>query len=201
MKKGQTMPLGFPSLSHGDIAFGFFNVESDMLLLENIFFFADDFCAKVMALEQSSAAAPTLNWQVWQIPDRENMGDYRSFLGEKRDRGFWGEVYRHYPYPARPEEFHQKPEGWTTQPEVIRMISKYGAQQEIALGLDADREAVSIGAYRFSYPVFKQLILYVWVGGYPRWQDGKRPQYVIEMKERIAASKKPVFRGIGFATQ
>jgi len=28
------MPLAFESLSHGTIAFGFFNIESDMLLLE-----------------------------------------------------------------------------------------------------------------------------------------------------------------------
>ena len=38
------MPLSFKSESHGDIAFGFFNIESDMLLLENYFFFADKFC-------------------------------------------------------------------------------------------------------------------------------------------------------------
>ncbi len=32
------MPLSFRSENHGNIAFGFFNIESDMLLLENYFF-------------------------------------------------------------------------------------------------------------------------------------------------------------------
>jgi hypothetical protein len=38
------MPLSFESLSHGTIAFGFFNIETDMLLLEQYFLFADAFC-------------------------------------------------------------------------------------------------------------------------------------------------------------
>jgi hypothetical protein len=31
------MPLAFQSLSHGTITFGFFNIESDMLLLDRYF--------------------------------------------------------------------------------------------------------------------------------------------------------------------
>ena len=31
------MPLSFQSKNYGDIAFGFFNIESDMLLLENLY--------------------------------------------------------------------------------------------------------------------------------------------------------------------
>jgi hypothetical protein len=31
------MPLAFESLNHGTIAFGFFNIDSDMLLLEKYF--------------------------------------------------------------------------------------------------------------------------------------------------------------------
>ena len=38
------MPLAFESLSHRTIAFGFFNIESDMLLLDRYFLFAEDFC-------------------------------------------------------------------------------------------------------------------------------------------------------------
>ena len=44
------MPLAFESLSHGTVAFGFFNIESDMLLLDRYFFFAGDFCDCVTAL-------------------------------------------------------------------------------------------------------------------------------------------------------
>ncbi len=46
------MPLSFRSESHGDIAFGFFNIESDMLLLENFFFFADVFCKKMIEISR-----------------------------------------------------------------------------------------------------------------------------------------------------
>jgi hypothetical protein len=41
------MPLEFDTLNHGRIAFGFFNVESDMMLLENYFFFAQEFCLHI----------------------------------------------------------------------------------------------------------------------------------------------------------
>jgi hypothetical protein len=34
------------------------------------------------------------------------------------------------------------------------------------------------------------------MGGYPRWRDGKRPEYVTEMKRTIEESENPVFTGI-----
>jgi len=41
------MPLASKSLNFGSIALGFFNIESDMLLLERYFFFASDFCETI----------------------------------------------------------------------------------------------------------------------------------------------------------
>lgn len=41
------MPLEFESLSHGRIAFGFFNIETDMILLNQYFLFAEDFCHSI----------------------------------------------------------------------------------------------------------------------------------------------------------
>jgi hypothetical protein len=193
------MPLRFKSLSHGDIAFGFFNVKSDMLLLENNFFFADDFCRHITALEDSCEADPAIQWNIWHIANRSDMGDFGSVLGEIRDSGFWGELYRHYPFPEHREDFHQKPEGWQTQPDVTSIIRNYGVQKEISFYVDQAKELVYIGEYCFSYQVFKELILYVWVGGYPKWHDGKRPQYVLHMKEKVADSAKLFFRGIDFA--
>ena len=38
------MPLAFESLNRGTIAFGFFNIDTDLLLLQQYFLFADDFC-------------------------------------------------------------------------------------------------------------------------------------------------------------
>ncbi len=34
------MPISFPSKSHGQIPIGFFNIETDMLLLDRYFFFS-----------------------------------------------------------------------------------------------------------------------------------------------------------------
>jgi len=45
--KGGLVPLEFHSLSHGRIAFGFFNIDTDLLLLEKYFFFAHFFCDTV----------------------------------------------------------------------------------------------------------------------------------------------------------
>ena len=194
------MPLRFESISHGDIAFGFFNVKSDMLLLENNFFFADYFCQQITALEDSYGEGQTCQWDVWHIQNRSDIGGFGSVMGEVRDVGFWGELYRLYPFPKRPEEFHQQPDGWQTQPEVVDIIGNYGAQRKISFSVDPHNERVCMGEYCFSYDVFKQLIQYVWVGGYPRWQDGIRPQYVLQMKEKIAASEKPFLGGINFAS-
>lgn len=38
------MPLGFHSLSHGVVPFGFFNVASDLLILGDHFAFATEMC-------------------------------------------------------------------------------------------------------------------------------------------------------------
>ncbi|MGD2186296.1 MAG: hypothetical protein PVI71_09215 [Desulfobacterales bacterium] len=57
------MPLAFESLSHGSIAFGFFNIETDMLLLENYFYSKrfslidapfDNSASRLYALRQNS---------------------------------------------------------------------------------------------------------------------------------------------------
>ncbi|MCA1793126.1 MAG: hypothetical protein LC660_04495 [Desulfobacteraceae bacterium] len=51
------MPLSFDSASHGPAAFGFFNIESDMLLLERFFFFCDDFCTWITSLADQASPA------------------------------------------------------------------------------------------------------------------------------------------------
>ena len=42
------MPISFPSKSHGQIPIGFFNIETDMLLMDHYFFFSTDFCEWVV---------------------------------------------------------------------------------------------------------------------------------------------------------
>jgi hypothetical protein len=53
------MPLAFESESHGTIAFGFFNIESDVLLLDRYFFFTTDSLTDVVPrLQALSLQAP-----------------------------------------------------------------------------------------------------------------------------------------------
>ncbi len=48
------MPLLFQSLSHGEIPFGFFNIETDMILLQNYFFFASDMAENMIKLAENT---------------------------------------------------------------------------------------------------------------------------------------------------
>ena len=69
------MPLAFESKSHGRIAFGFFNIESDMLLLEHYFFFADDFCRNISALAAVGDGNYESEWDIYDIETAADIGD------------------------------------------------------------------------------------------------------------------------------
>ena len=43
---------------------------------------------------------------------------------------------------------------------------------------------------------FHELINYVWRGGYPRWKDEIRPDYVVSMKKTLSNDPRGVFDGI-----
>ncbi len=44
------MPLEFNSLSHGTVAFGFFNIKSDLLLLDTYILFSSECCQQISGL-------------------------------------------------------------------------------------------------------------------------------------------------------
>ena len=70
------MPLAFESLSHGTIAFGFFNIDSDMLLLEKHFLFGSEFCEHISEIaENCDADQFESSWSVYTIEDRAQIGD------------------------------------------------------------------------------------------------------------------------------
>ncbi|MFH0727262.1 MAG: hypothetical protein V2B19_13100 [Pseudomonadota bacterium] len=191
------MPLGFDSISHGSIAFGFFNIESDLLLLENYFLFADEFCRNIEALPDAAAeSGSAAEWEVWHIPDRKDRGDLMSAMHGVSSIGFFGELYQKHPFPASWDDFKQKPEGEKTQTEVKQILQKYGKIIPIRFGMEAGGRRVHIGAYSFTNAVFGELIKYVWEGGYPKWRDGKRPEYVMHMREWITSNNKPMFAGL-----
>jgi hypothetical protein len=194
------MPLAFESMSHGTIAFGFFNIDSDMLLLEQYFLFGSEFCLHIGEMaENFNEAQYKSKWPVYAIEDREQIGDLMGAIHGIRFTGFIGELYRKYPFPQEPEAFKQKPEGYLNQAVVRDMISRYARQ--ILLPVEANHRAleVDIWAYKFSRKTFQELITYVWQGGYPRWRDDIRPDYVLDMKTKIEGRRRGLFEKIQFA--
>ena len=190
------MPLAFPSLSHGEIAFGFFNIESDLLLLNNYFFFAADFCNDMSILaSQAPDQQLAMDWNLY-ILDQKDMGNLMGAINGVDLRGFIGETYRLYPFPKEPHLFRQNPDGYKTREIIATMIGKYAELSRIAFTVNESRQTIAIGEYQFSRDVFHKLLHYVWVGGYPLWKDGKSPDYVLDMKEKILSSSHPLFSGI-----
>lgn len=191
------MPLAFESISHGTIAFGFFNIDSDMLLLDRYFFFSTAFCNH---LNDIAACGPDeakeMPWQVYHIPDTEKIGDLMGAIHGIRFTGFIGDVYKRYPFPETEADFKQKPEGTRTQGAIEEIIQKYGTRTEALFKMAKDQNEAAIGPYRFSGGQFQALIHYVWQGGYPRWKDEQRPDYVLTMKDRIHASSCTLLQGL-----
>ncbi len=193
------MPLAFDSLSHGSIAFGFFNIDSDMLLLDRYFFFSTDFCEHISSIAESDEEGSIkTSWQIYHIDNPEDIGDLMGAIHGIHYQGFIGEIYHRFPFPERPEDFKQKPEGVKTRALVEDMIAKYAEYIEIHFITDKEAQSVEIGAYRFSRPSFHELIKYVWRGGYPRWKDEVKPDYVLAMKREIEHKKIGLFEGIFF---
>ena len=172
------MPLAFPSRSHGPIAFGFFNIEIDMLLLEHLFFFADRFCRAVVALSESCASGI----DGWRIDGRGDIGNLQGAIAGVDLSGFIGATYQRFPFPKEPERFKQNPEGSANRTWAEKLIGQYGQREEILLRRDA--EQITVGEYVFDPTAFSDLISYVDRGGYPRWKDEIRPVYVQEMMKK-----------------
>ena len=193
------MPLAFESLNRGTVAFGFFNIDTDLLLLQQYFLFADDFCGHILRLaEDKEQETREALWEVYSIDDPRKIGDLMAAIHGIRYTGFIGEVYKRFPFPKREAEFKQKPEGFQNRDWMISLLEKWAARKTIPVRVDQEHETVSIGEYLFTTEVFHQLIHYVWVGGYPRWRDEIRPAYVMEMKFRLEESSNWLTRGSVF---
>ena len=189
------MPLAFESLNRGTIAFGFFNIETDLLLLQQYFFFADDFCTRVLRLAQGQEPHETA-WEVYCIEDQRKIGDLMAAIHGIRYTGFIGEVYKQFPFPKSEAGFKQKPEGFQNRVWMVSLLERWAVSKTVPVRVDRDHETVSIGEYLFTKEVFHQLIQYVWVGGYPRWKEGIRPDYVMEMKGNLEKSSSWLMKGI-----
>ncbi len=188
------MPLSFASISHGPVAFGFFNIESDMLLLEQYFFFCDDFCTWMMQLAEQSAPTP-LNCEIFHIQNPQDTGDLMGAIHGIRFTGFIGSVYEQFPFPDDPARFKQNPEGYKTREKITAQITAFARKKIVTAGFD-ESENFWFGPYGFSLPVFHELIRYVWQGGYPRWKDDIRPACVTAMAARIQKTENRFFTGV-----
>lgn len=190
------MPLAFHSLSHGKIAFGFFNIETDLLLLNRYFFFAADFCHLILEVAKDGPGGKSEWILSGYLLAEEKIGDLMGAIHGYKFEGFIGEVYRLYPFPRNPEDFRQNPEGFRNRSILERLVVPYGSAAEIPVRFSAARNEVAIGAYHFSQENFHELLGYVWLGGYPRWRDGRRPAYVEAFKDPLAKADGFPFEGI-----
>ena len=183
------MPLAFESESHGTIAFGFFNIESDMLLLDQYFFFATDFCDCVRRMVKEQAGTKNeFPFNAYVIQDAAGIGDLHGGIAGTHYSGFIGETYKRYPFPGDEKNFKQQTDGFKTRVEFVQMILEFGTHFDMVLSRDSKTERVSIGQYVFSQQNFRRLIHYVIQGGFPRWSDDVAPDYVLEMQEAVTSS-------------
>ena len=193
------MPLAFDSISHGRVAFGFFNIDCDMLLLERYFFFADLFCDELSRLaEVAEPAAVELSWPVYLIADPLDVGDLMGAIHGVRHTGFIGATYRRFPFPEHEDGFKQQPDGARNRDVFVELIEPFAELIDLRVAAGSDAGEVTFGELRFTRAVFHELVHYVWRGGYPRWRDEVRPEYVARMRQAIEGSRHWLFAGIGF---
>jgi hypothetical protein len=190
------MPLSFSTLNHGGVAFGFFNIETDLLLLNHNFFFADVFCKAVNQLaEREPDDFSEMTWPAYRLAETD-IGDLHGAIRGTRLVGFIGDVYRQFPFPRDPRAFKQNPEGYQTRDLITGLIQKYAQPSTINVLPERDSETIQIGEFLFSRVGFCELLDYVWVGGYPRWKLEKRPPYLTQMKTKVENSRHPLFKGL-----
>jgi len=108
-------------------------------------------------------------------------------------RGFIGEVYKLFPFPQNRDGFKQNPEGFKNRSLIENLIQKYAKGMEIYFRINKKRDQINIGEYAFNRTSFQELVKYIWQGGYPRWKDDIRPDYVLAMKANIDPSKSWLF--------
>jgi len=191
------MPLEFDSLNHGRIAFGFFNIEIDMVLLEHYFLFARDFCGHISKYAQSpSDEIYESSWDIYLIENNLDVGNLIGAIHGIDLKGFIGEVYNLFPFPKERKAFKQNPEGFNTRSLIETLILKYREMKKIQFVIRPKEDEIGIGEYLFNRTSFQKLIEYIWLGGFPRWKDGIRPDYVLRMKEVVKQSERSVFEGL-----
>ncbi|MBW2039449.1 MAG: hypothetical protein JRI46_07635 [Deltaproteobacteria bacterium] len=183
------MPLAFETLNRGTIAFGFFNIDVDMILLNHYFLFADTFCKLVSNFVQTQIADDYhTQFDAYVIEEADAIGDLMGAIHGVNYQGFIGDVYRRFPFPIKPEEFKQRPDGHKNQPIVEAMIQAYATKKVLPFLFESRSSRITIGDYQFSREGFGQLIGYIWNGGAPGWMNNEKPSYVTAMMKDVLQS-------------
>ncbi len=186
------MPIAHDTLSHGHIPIGFFNIETDMFLIEDHFIFASDLCGAISDWTKGPDDIDTdLDFHV--IEDRNDLGDLHGSIRGVVHTGFIGELYRLWPFPEAEEDFRQNPEGHGTRAQVEEVIGRYGKPVTVKVAITKREGIIAIGDYRFDRPQFHEVIAYIWRGGMPQWKDGRRPKYVDDMMKAVTGSSHWLF--------
>lgn len=179
------MPLAFESTNHGTIAFGFFNIESDMLLLDHYFFFATDFCKGICDFLVQFDDEFKCSIPAYYIETNADIGDLHGGIAGTHYSGFIGETYKRYPFPTDNSFFKQQTNGYKTQDAIGKIIMEFAKTSPLLIKKHSDNQQVAIGPYLFSQHVFDELINYVIQGGFPKWLDDDAPKYVRTMKAAL----------------
>jgi hypothetical protein len=187
------MPLSFDTQSHGQIPIGFFNIDTDMILIENYFMFIEDFCKWITDWSGQSGDLET-KVKMFVIENPDDIGNLMGAISGVVFTGFIGEVYKKFPFPKEPEAFRQKPEGVKNRTVVEKIIKKFAKKNTIKISISKKEQTITIGDYMFSREQFHEVIYYIWRGGMPRWTDDEKPVYVEEMMKAVIASKHWLFK-------
>ena len=168
-----------------------------MLLLDNHFFFASDFCQRVTELAHHHPESAYRAAWVMYVLSQEAIGNLRGAIAGVDLKGFIGEVYRTFPFPVETTAFKQNPEGHSTRERIEALVATFAPARRVPVMVNPKGESIAIGNYAFNRPQFHDVLLYVWLGGYPHWKDDVRPGYVMEMAAAAESSPHPLFAGAG----
>ncbi len=189
------MPLAFDSLNHGSVAFGFFHIETQMLILETRLFWAREFCGLMRRLARDGRPGRGEALPGWVV-ESSSLGDLHGAIAGTRLHGFFGALYRRWPFPDSPEAFRQQPVGLAPPDEVEAELLRWGRARDLAVGFG--RDGLDLDGVRFSPAQASALVDYVWRGGMPGWAGGRRPGYVLEMANDLAERPSPLLPGLSF---
>ena len=125
------MPIAFKTESHNHIPVGFFNIETDLFLINKYFVFASDFCNWIYDWAGAIDDIKT-GREIYVIENNKMVGNLMGAIAGIDRSGFIGEVYELYPFPENKENFKQNPEGFKTRDTIEKIIQKYMNKLNIA---------------------------------------------------------------------